>query len=262
MDWQQHIISDKKILLGKPTIRGIRLLRCLSNHIIGTFLIFFFLYILPFPSKGQSQLGTNCDNSNFSHKNFDNWEGCYGFFSTPCNQSGFLLDSISPLSPHPLHRILQGPGWYDYNSCDSLITVYPGEPFVARIGDSAVSGDAISKEAELKYAVSVNEEHTLFIYRYAVVLQSGNHSSNQQPDFDIMITDSLGVLLDPVCGYYHITCPYANPPPGWHSCSYGIFWKDWTTVGMDLSGYAGQTVYINGEVNGIASIVACESQTK
>jgi uncharacterized protein (TIGR02145 family) len=222
----------------------------LSNYIAGTFLIFFFLLIFPFPSKGQSVLETNCDNSNFSRGNFDNWEGCYGFFSVPCIQPGFLLDSISPQSPHPLHRILHEPGWYDYNSCDSLITVYPGESFVARIGDSAVSGDGISKEAELKYAVTVNEAHSLFIYRYAVVLQSGNHPANQQPDFDIMITDSSGVMLDPVCGYYHITCPYSNPPLGWHSCSYGIFWKDWTTVGMDLSGYTGQTVYIKFKVRG------------
>jgi len=32
MKWEQHIISDKKVLLGKPTIKGTRLA---VDHIIG-----------------------------------------------------------------------------------------------------------------------------------------------------------------------------------------------------------------------------------
>jgi len=32
MNWQQHIVSDKKVLLGKPTIKGTRLS---VDHIIG-----------------------------------------------------------------------------------------------------------------------------------------------------------------------------------------------------------------------------------
>jgi uncharacterized protein (DUF433 family) len=32
MKWQQHIVSDKKILLGKPTIKGTRIS---VDHIIG-----------------------------------------------------------------------------------------------------------------------------------------------------------------------------------------------------------------------------------
>ena len=29
-----------------------------------------------------------------------------------------------------------------------------------------------------------------------------------------------------------------------------VYWKDWTTVGMDLTAYSGQTVYINFKARG------------
>ena len=128
-------------------------------------------------------------------------------------------------------------GFLDHNTCDSLTTVFPGEGFCARLGDTIYSGPNYywKKAAELKYQVTVSSDSYLFIYRYAVVLQTGGHTSNMQPDFKVMITNDAGTVLDSTCGYYYITAQNSGPPvPGWHLCTNvangDVYWKDWTTV--------------------------------
>jgi uncharacterized protein (TIGR02145 family) len=193
-------------------------------------------------------LASNCENSDFSLGDWTNWQGCYGFYANPCQFPGF---KTTP--PHPLHKIIPGPGYKDWNTCDSLINVFPGESFVAKLGDSIYSS-AATKSAMLKYEVDVTSNSYLFIYRYAVVLQTGGHNPpDHQPDFQVMITDAANNVLDSTCGYYYITAQVSGPPVnGWHRCTRAangaVYWKDWTTVGMDLTPYLGQIIYISFKV--------------
>ena len=191
---------------------------------------------------------TICPNSDFSEGNFNGWHGCYGQFDSPCTSPGF-----DTTGPHPLHKIIHAPGWYDQQTCGGLLNVFPGDAFVARIGDTMYTG-AIQKEAELKYNVTVTSHSYLFIYRYAVVLQTGGHPTNWQPDFRVEITDSAGTLLDS-CGYFYFPAPDTGKgPKGWNRCQNDpngdVYWKDWTTVGMDLTPYFGQTVTIDFRARG------------
>ena len=201
---------------------------------------------------------SSCANSNFATGDFTNWTGCYGtYFPNTCTQPGFWM---TPTATHPLHKIIPSPGWVDANtSCTagiSLTTAYPGEAYVARIGDTMYTSPANTywKAAEIKYPVAVTPQTNFFIYRYAVVLQSGGHDPDQQPDFLVEITDASGAQLDPVCGVYHFTAPKNGPAPtGWNKCGNdpnALYWKDWTTVGMDLSDYMGTTVYVRFKVQG------------
>ena len=199
-------------------------------------------------------LQTSCPNSNFSAGTWDNWTGCYGTFINPC-----LYPGIHTTGQHPTHKIIPGPGWLDHNTCDSLTNVFPGENFVARLGDTIYYSNngnpRIPKAAELKYQVTVSSNSYLFIYRYAVVLQSGGHipPASYQPDFQVMITNGSGTVLDSTCGYFYIAATVSGAPlPGWHLCngitpptpSTPIYWKNWTTIGMDLTSYLGQTIYV------------------
>ena len=193
----------------------------------------------PLPQKMIS----NCLNSDFSEGDWTNWQGCYGYFNNSCQFPGF-----KKTPPHPLHLLIPGPGWLDHNTCDTLLNVFPGEGFVARLGDTIYS-NSTTKAAELKYEVTVTSDSYLFIYRYAVVLQSGNHNPSIQPDFKVMITNDAGTVLDSTCGYYYIAAQQSGPPAtGWHLCTNvyqgDVYWKDWTTVGMDLTPYFGQTIFI------------------
>ncbi|MBE0649165.1 MAG: PKD domain-containing protein [Bacteroidales bacterium] len=181
-----------------------------------------------------AQLQTNCENSNFEYGDFSRWEGCYGIFGN----NGNTLEPCEYPGYHPQrHVIIPAPGTYDPNTCDSLITVYPGEQYSARLGDTQNGGHA----EQLKYTLDVTSDSYLFIYRYAVVLEDPSHQPQQQPAFKIEIQGPEGTVLDSTCGYYYV---YAEPGlPGWHACG-NVYWKDWTTVGMDMTPYVGQTVKV------------------
>ena len=201
-----------------------------------------------------SQISTTCDNSNFNLGNFKGWSGCYGHYAVPCEMPGFLLNPIPPNFTRPLHRIIASPGWLDAQTCNNLLNVFPGEAFVARLGDTSYTMGGTGKEAEMSYQVTVSNDSYLFIYRYAVVLQTGGHNPpDHQPDFQIMITNAAGNVLDSTCGYYYITAQVSGPPvAGWNLCSTvpngAVYWKNWTTVGMDLTAYFGQTIFIKFKV--------------
>jgi len=193
-------------------------------------------------------LNTSCPNSNFSNGNWNGWTGCYGYGTIPplnsCQVNGMITGPPYPTNyTAPLHKIMTSPSHIDYWSCGIIPTVFPGESFSARLGDTSTGRHG----AELHYDIFVNDSNYLFVYRYAVVLESPNHSTNQQPSFQVVIRDSVGVTLDPVCGYYSITAPAVPnaPPPGWTFCNtYGRdrYARPWTTVGMDLTPYAGRHI--------------------
>ncbi len=198
-------------------------------------------------SPTPSTLVSNCPNSDFSEGNWTGWQGCYGYYNTPCQNAG-----MDTMPPRPVHKLIPGPGWLDHNTCDSMINVFPGESFSARLGDTIYTSSAQKKAAQLKYQVTVSQQSYLFIYRYAVVLQTGGHiPPDHQPDFQVMITNSSGQVLDSTCGYYYVTAQVSGAPvAGWHKCpsppvySREVYWKNWTTVGMDLTSYFGQTIFI------------------
>ena len=216
------------------------------------FLLFCFSFIVISHDVGKGQTISTCPNSDFDLGNFNDWQGCYGTFSmmgldpvlSPCLTKGY--------APNRRCVIMVGPGSYDPYTCDSLITVFPGDSYSARLGDTSQGGYA----EELKYQIAVNSANYLFIYRYAVVLESPNHSYNQQPGFSVQINDSLGNVLDSTCGFYQFYAP-STPPlhgdsikGGYHYCANppngaeGIYWHKWTTVGMNLSAYVGHTIQI------------------
>jgi len=224
--------------------------------------------ILPMYDPMTGNLNTSCPNSNFEQGDFTNWTGCYGWYNKSCNCN---TAGLRTTGSHPLHKIIPAPGWHDHNTCDSLLNVFPGEDYVARLGDTMYTSSAnaqsnrcpppnpqpVKKEAELKYAIDVSSSSYLFIYRYAVVLQTGGHTppSSYQPDFRIQITDASGNVLDSTCGYYYVTAQLSGAPvSGWHRCQNNsngdVYWKDWTTVGVNLSAYVGKTVYANFKDSG------------
>ena len=205
------------------------------------------------PDPSPKFFETSCPNSDFSNGDWTNWTGAYGFFSTPGIYPGY-----SSTGSNILHQVIPAPGWQDPFTCFGLTNVFPGESFVTRLGDTLYippTNTTIPKEAEMSYAVNVTPDSYLFIYRYAIVLQTGGHIDSEQPDFKVQITDAAGVELDPTCGSYHIAAQFGGAPnPGWNLCPgvypMDVYWKDWTTVGMDLTSYSGQTVYIHFKARG------------
>ncbi len=190
------------------------------------FAIYLFAFFFVVSAFGQRQ--GNCPNSDFSLGDFSNWEGYYGDFPNPALFKGFVKTR---------HTIIHDPQNRDPNTCgDGLEMVPPGEKYAVRLGN-----DFALQAEQLRYPVNVTEETNLFIYKYAVVMTDLPHDPANQPGFIIDVADSSGKVIDPDCGSYFVSAHHGIPT--WHSCG-EVSWKDWTTVGIDLRHYIGQTVSI------------------
>lgn len=189
------------------------------------FAVYIFAPLFIFSTMGQSQ--NICPNSDFRLGNFSDWEGYFGDYWNPAISKGFALTR---------HSIIQAPAGFDPNTCNELNPVPPGEAYSAKLGN-----DIGSQAEQLRYPVNVTEETNLFVYQYAVVLNNEPHNFDEQPSFTIEVADGSGTVIDPDCGHYLVFQQQGKPT--WHSCR-DVAWKDWTTVGIDLTRYIGQTVSI------------------
>jgi gliding motility-associated-like protein len=206
---------------------------CSSNKSLTTIIIF---CVFCFSNTFGQHVQPSCPNSDFELGNFDNWQGFYGTFNNPAENQGFIT-SVG----YPRHLIISAPGTQDANTCYALTTVPPNESYCARLGNDSIG----AKAEQLRYTLTVTDESNLFIYKYAVVFQDPDHSPEDQPSFTIEVTDQTGAVFDSACGYYYV---YPHPGiPGWNVCNayqLPVLWKDWTTVGLDLTPYLGQTITI------------------
>ncbi|MBP5546088.1 MAG: gliding motility-associated C-terminal domain-containing protein [Bacteroidales bacterium] len=158
----------------------------------------------------------------------------YGTYDNPYQNRGIVdLGSTNSASRHTINS--------DTSSRDpnvpSLRVIPEGENLSVRLGNWETNSQA---EAML-YEIPVDTTRAdMLILKYAAVLQDPDHDLTNQPRFRIEMLDSNMNLIAPVaCNSYDFI---ASPALGWNSITGGILWKDWTTVGIDLSAYHGQTV--------------------
>ena len=195
---------------------------------------FFLLFIL-FVNLGFSQ--SECYNSDFSEGTFSGWEGYSGTYSRPKRDKGFKQFR---------HTIITEPT-LDPRTCDMLVTIPPGETFSAKLGNESVRSEA----EVLVYSMNVTPENSIFLYKYAIVVEDPDHLPKEQPQFSVAITDVDGKIIDPLCGDYKVyagqpeqnfnTCEYIDPKT--HNVRI-VKWTNWKTVGLNLSAYIGTTVKI------------------
>jgi len=172
---------------------------------------------------------SSCPNLDFESGTFLGWQGETGV-CCPINTS--LSGIISGR-----HTIMTGSGT-DPNTCDVVTYVAPGGVYSARLGNDHTGAEA----EKLSYTLTVSPSNSLFVYKYAVVLQDPDHSQSEQPRFQISIINASGTLIDPICGQYLVVSGLNIP--GFQTCNGDIRYKDWTTVGLDLTAYIGQTITI------------------
>lgn len=191
----------------------------MKKHNVYLFLILLLLQ----KTYGQS----DCYNSDFSGGNFTGWTGYTGTYNNPGQTLGIVPGQhtiITTQAPDPL-------------SCGAFNMIPDGETQSCRLGDAYGA-----LHQRLVYTVSVTPQTTLFIYKYALVLEDFGHPANFQPKFTIRILDQNGIEIDPLCGVYNV---YANQPgQNFQTCDYNYFWKPWTTVALNLSSHIGQNLKI------------------
>jgi len=174
-------------------------------------------------------LGQNtCPNADFSLNNFSNWVGYTGTYSSCCPTQGIVAGR---------QTIMNAPGT-DPRTGNNLSVLPPGATVCAKLGNEQTGSQA----ERLTYTLTVTPQSSLFIYKYAVVMEDPGHTSTDQPKFNIRVLDNAGNLIDPVCGFYLVVS--SGSIPGFQTAAGSVRWKNWSTVGINLTPYMGQNITV------------------
>ncbi|MEI7898569.1 MAG: PKD-like domain-containing protein, partial [bacterium] len=209
---------------------------------------------------------SNCSNSNLYLGNFTNWKGCYGSWSNPTFKLP-CTNANMPWQNNPTggrYEIITYPGGPDA-FVPAINSIYPGGYRTCLIGKHQICSGGGTTD-QLTYPLIISTDNQFFIYRYAVVLanvtDATHNTADKRPRFTLGVYDhTTGALLDATCGFADMYP--GDGTAGWQSLNYNscsgssgsngpLQYKDWTTVGIDLSGFTtiGQAVDIVFTVHG------------
>ena len=180
-------------------------------------------------------INPTCVNVDFETGNFNGWYGTDGTITCGATNAPYPQYNYSTSGlPSPQHTIMSGPG---LDACGGFPIVCPGGNYSAMIGDGQNVG-SLGGTLEQSFMVSAN--NSAFTYKYAAVVQDAQHLSNEQPWFQVDMYDQNGNIIQ--CAHYVVV---GGPNiPGFFpaNCSFGVYYRPWTTVNVDLSAYIGQSV--------------------
>jgi len=172
---------------------------------------------------------SGCSNLDFENGNFSGWTCQTG------TNNGYPAGSWTGTAPVANRHVI--------TNAASGNDPYGGFPMLAPNGGTfsvKLGNDDINYEAEqLIYTFNVQPQDTNFIYKYAVVFQDPGHTWSEQPYFELKIYDGSNNVIP--CSYQQYVA--SGSIPGFQT-SGDIRYKTWTTVGINLGPYAGQTITI------------------
>lgn len=143
-------------------------------------------------------------------------------------------------SRHTIHYL---PDEYDPRTDGLLKTVPEGALASVRLGNWDVNGEA--EGIAYEYYVEPDMNGVLLL-KYAVVLEKPTHDPPEQPRFKLEILKEDGSPVDEMCASADFTAGENLIADGWHTVGSNndIIWKDWTTIGVNLLPYEGQTLTV------------------
>ena len=124
-----------------------------------------------------------------------------------------------------------------------------GGSFACRLGQTGTGGMSY----RLNQTFTVTAANSVFIYKYAVILQDGTHTCAEQPFFNIKFETCNNVVIP--CAQYQASaagsgCPATSGADPSFIASGAWLYKPWQTRSFDLSAYIGQCVNIEFTVGG------------
>lgn len=139
------------------------------------------------------------------------------------------------------HTVLNDTSERDIFTLDQLRTIPQGYCYSVKLGNRNVLGEW----EKIVYSVHVDtNQMALLILRFAMVQQNPSHGPSEQPYFKFSIRDENGNLLDPCYNANFI----AGDNSGWNiGGSPTLVWHDWMSVGVDLTPYHDQEIYVHLE---------------
>ena len=171
----------------------------------------------------------------------------------------------SRYSTHTIHYVTNE---RDDMTNNQLRTVPQGSFASVRLGGKEPNNNYPGGHYErVRYTIHVDSTMGVVLFRYAYVGQTGGHGSGDltQPHLRLKLIDQRGQIINGEdCGSFLFTAPdndadmaalNSNPrTAGWHKgkqddgqgsiCSDYVYWRDWTTVGINVQQYLGQDIQI------------------
>ncbi|MBP5528388.1 MAG: C10 family peptidase [Bacteroidales bacterium] len=118
-----------------------------------------------------------------------------------------------------------------------LLMIPPDETVSVRLGNSNVGAQGESVNYIYHVDTTVND---LLILKYAAVLENPHHAADEQPRFTLHIVNIDDSPIDDSCYYFDFV---SDSTLGWNVHNH-VLWKDWTSVGIDLTPLHGQTIKV------------------
>lgn len=129
----------------------------------------------------------------------------------------------------------------DPRTCGGLKTIPDGEIASVRLGNWNTGGEAERIEYKFHVDAAVNP---VLLLKYAVVLEKPGDGCKPNPGFLLRVLDKNGHLVSK-CASADFDYK-AAAAADWNACTKSgeVRWKDWTTVGVNLAEYDGETLTI------------------
>ncbi|MBI3518517.1 MAG: PKD domain-containing protein, partial [Bacteroidetes bacterium] len=181
-----------------------------------------------------------CTNPGFEDGTLTGWTAMEGDNNNSLTMAGCCPAATS-------QAIIVGAG-FDPNLGGTILSQVPpgGGNFACRLGQTGTGG----KSYRLNQTFTVTATNSVFIYRYAVVLEDGSHNCNEQPFFNVRFETCNNVVIP--CAQYNVVaggslCSGGDPS----FISSGAYnYLPWQTRSFDLTAYIGQCVNIEFTVGG------------
>lgn len=168
----------------------------------------------------------------------------YGSYSNPMANIGAV--DYGYQSAQSRHTVHFDTAERDARTQGLLRTIPVGEQASVRLGNWTSGGNSQPQAESITYGFTVDAASAdLLVLRYAAVLQDPEHSVSLQPRFRLEILNQEGTLIDS-CSMADFI---ANANLGWAQAANEVLWKDWTTYGIDLTPYNGQTIFVRLTTN-------------
>lgn len=172
----------------------------------------------------------------------------YGSFQSPAGQKGVIDFGYADMySRHTLHYVpneVDPRTMEEGNPALGLRTKPEGALASVRLGNWNIGSEA----EQITYTHKVNDGHNAILkLQYAVVMEDPAHDPSAQPKFTLSILHN-GKKLPGDCGEANfVSGGSLKPEEGWHiagGSSTPVYWKEWTTVSVNLRDYIGETITI------------------
>lgn len=133
------------------------------------------------------------------------------------------------------HTVITDTNAYDHTLGQQLKMVCPGCTASVRLGNPRVGSEWESVTYSMTVDTMVN---AILILKYAAILENPSHGPNDQPRFSFDLLDNNLQPIGDDCSHALFV---AGNSLDWTTIG-AVQWKNWTTVGFDLTDFHGQTV--------------------